>query len=86
MLVPGLIFVLALFRYYPMYGVIIAFQDFSPAKGLRGIALDRLGELRISLFCLPEFSRIFGNTHRSSRYRRSFCRSSWGPMILAICC
>ena len=35
MIVPGVIFVL-LFRYYPMYGVVIAFQDFSPAKGFAG--------------------------------------------------
>ena len=60
MLVPGLIFVL-LFRYYPMYGVVIAFQDYSLAKGFAAspwVGWDNFEYL----FSLPEFSRIFGNT------------------------
>ena len=60
MLVPGLIFVL-LFRYYPMYGIVIAFQDFSPAKGFAGspwIGWENFDYL----FSLPEFGRIFSNT------------------------
>ena len=60
MIVPGVIFVL-LFRYYPMYGVVIAFKDFSPAKGFAGspwIGLEHF----VFLFSLPKFSRIFSNT------------------------
>ncbi len=60
MIVPGVIFVL-LFRYYPMYGVVIAFQDFSPAKGFAGSPWIGWGNFEF-LFSLPEFSRIFGNT------------------------
>ncbi len=60
MIVPGIVFVL-LFRYYPMYGVVIAFQDFSPAKGFA--ASPWVGwENFVFLFSLPEFSRILGNT------------------------
>ena len=61
MLVPGIVFVL-LFRYYPMYGVVIAFQDFSPAK--RGFAASPwVGWENFEfLFSLPEFGKIFGNT------------------------
>ncbi len=60
MIVPGVIFVL-LFRYYPMYGVVIAFQDFSPAKGFAASPWVGLENFEF-LFSLPEFSRIFGNT------------------------
>ena len=60
MIVPGVIFVL-LFRYYPMYGVVIAFQDFSPAKGFANSPWIGWENFEF-LFSLPEFSRIFGNT------------------------
>ena len=50
MIVPGVIFVL-LFRYYPMYGVVIAFQDFSPGQRFRWIRPGSAG--RISNFCFP---------------------------------
>jgi len=60
MIVPGIIFVL-LFRYYPMYGVVIAFQDFSPAKGFAGSPWVGWDNFEF-LFTLPEFGRIFSNT------------------------
>lgn len=60
MIVPGIVFVL-LFRYYPMYGVVIAFQDFSPAKGFARSPWVGWENFEY-LFSLPEFGRIFGNT------------------------
>ena len=60
MILPGMIFVL-LFRYFPMYGVVIAFQDFSPAKGFVNSPWIGLENFDF-LFSLPEFGRIFGNT------------------------
>ena len=60
MIVPGIVFVL-LFRYYPMYGVVIAFQDFSPAKGFAGSPWIGWDNFKF-LFTLPEFGRIFSNT------------------------
>ena len=60
MIVPGIVFVL-LFRYYPMYGVVIAFQDFSPAKGFAGSPWIGWENFEF-LFSLPEFGRILGNT------------------------
>ncbi len=60
MIVPGIVFVL-LFRYYPMYGVVIAFQDFSPAKGFAGSPWIGWENFEY-LFSLPEFGRIFSNT------------------------
>ena len=35
LLLPSVI-ILFLFTYMPMYGVVIAFKDFSPAKGIMG--------------------------------------------------
>ena len=60
MIVPGMLFVL-LFRYYPMYGVVIAFQDYSPAKGF--VASPWVGWENFEyFFSLPDFGRILGNT------------------------
>lgn len=60
MIVPGLLFILV-FRYLPMYGVVIAFQDFSPAKGFAGSPWVGWDNFEF-LFSLTEFRRIFGNT------------------------
>ncbi len=60
MILPGIVFVL-LFRYYPMYGVVIAFQDFSPAKGFAGSPWVGWENFEF-LFSLPEFGRILSNT------------------------
>ena len=60
MIVPGIVFVL-LFRYYPMYGVVIAFQDFSPAKGFAGSPWIGWENFEFLLLA-PEFGRIFSNT------------------------
>ncbi len=60
MLIPGIIFVL-LFRYYPMYGVVIAFQDFSPARGFADSPWVGWENFEF-FFSLPDFGRIFGNT------------------------
>ena len=60
MIVPGIFFVL-LFRYYPMYGVVIAFQDYSPAKGF--LNSPWIGWWNFEFFfSQPDFGRIFSNT------------------------
>lgn len=60
MIVPGVVFVL-LFRYYPMYGIVIAFQDFSPAKGFANSPWIGWENFEF-FFSLPDFGRTFGNT------------------------
>ena len=60
MVLPGVIFLL-LFRYLPMLGSIIAFQDFSAFKGF--LHSDWVGLKHfINLFQYPDFKRIFTNT------------------------
>ncbi|GLX70950.1 ABC transporter permease [Paenibacillus glycanilyticus] len=61
MLVPGLILIL-LFAYLPMTGVMIAFQQFNPVKGLFGdqkwVGLDNFHYI----FSMPNIWRVVGNT------------------------
>jgi putative aldouronate transport system permease protein len=60
MMLPGMV-VLALFHYYPMYGVVIAFQSFNPGLGFLGSPWVGLANFEF-LFALPDFQQIFLNT------------------------
>ncbi len=60
MLLPGLIYYI-IFQYVPMYGVIIAFKDYSIRKGIMGspwVGLDNF----MSFFQHPFFERLLANT------------------------
>lgn len=61
MLVPGLA-ILAVFHYYPMYGIVIAFQNFNPGKGF----------LRSPWVGLENFRYILANPDFYSILRNSF--------------
>lgn len=60
MLLPGVIFVL-IFSYFPMFGLVMAFQDFTP---LRGFAHSEWVGLRNfkEMLALPTFKEVVGNT------------------------
>lgn len=60
MFLPVLI-VLILFSYLPMYGVVIAFQQYQPLKGIAGSPWVGLKHFE-NLFSLPEFPLLFRNT------------------------
>ena len=60
MVFPGLFF-LILFSYIPMVGVIMAFQDFVPAKGLFRSEFAGLKHF-IYMFQLPDIGKIIRNT------------------------
>ncbi|MDR6555249.1 ABC transporter permease subunit [Paenibacillus qinlingensis] len=67
LLVPGLLF-LFLFKYAPMYGIIIAFQDFNIFDGFAGskwVGLDQFEKLIHS----EEFYQVFINTLLISLYK-----------------
>ncbi|WJH37511.1 ABC transporter permease subunit [Paenibacillus sp. CC-CFT747] len=67
MLVPGMIF-LILFKYTPMYGILIAFQDFNIFDGISGskwVGLEQFQKLMVS----DEFGRVFRNTLLISFYK-----------------
>jgi putative aldouronate transport system permease protein len=52
---------LALFHYYPMYGVIIAFQDFNPGLGFSGSPWVGLENFRY-VFTNPDFKTVLWNS------------------------
>ena len=61
MILPGLL-VLILFSYVPMAGVMIAFQQFNPAKGLFGNnPFIGFGNFTY-MFSMPNIGRVFWNT------------------------
>lgn len=60
LLLPGLAY-FAIFKYAPMYGLTIAFQDYLPFLGFSGspwVGLKHFEEL----FSSPDFPRVLGNT------------------------
>lgn len=60
MIIPGLI-ALILFQYKPMWGVIIAFQDYQPLRGVMGSPWVGFKHFE-NLFSLPEFPLLLRNT------------------------
>lgn len=67
LLIPGLVF-LFLFKYTPMYGIIIAFQDFNIFDGIGGsqwVGLKQFHKLMTS----DEFIQVFRNTLLISFYK-----------------
>lgn len=60
LMIPGVIYFLV-FKYAPMYGVIIAFKDYVPFRGIAGSAWVGMSNFT-ELFHSPDFIRIFGNT------------------------
>ena len=60
MLIPGMI-ILLLFHILPMFGIVIAFENFKPAKGFFGSEWVGLKWFRY-MFLLPDTKEIFCNT------------------------
>lgn len=60
MILPGVLY-FAIFRYLPMYGLTIAFQDFVPFLGYSGSEWVGLKHFE-ALFTGPDFGRLVGNT------------------------
>ncbi len=60
MLIPAFILLL-IFHYYPMYGVIIAFQNYNPGLGFAKSPWVGFENFRY-LFLIPDFKQIFTNT------------------------
>ena len=60
MMLPGLLLV-TVFDYVPMLGVLMAFQNYVPAKGIWGSAFVGLKHFR-SMLSIPDCWEIFRNT------------------------
>ncbi|WP_151737157.1 ABC transporter permease ['Paenibacillus yunnanensis' Narsing Rao et al. 2020] len=60
MLLPGVLYFL-IFKYLPMYGLVISFQDYKPYQGIMGSDWVGLEQFR-RLFSEPDFLNILKNT------------------------
>jgi len=60
MMFPGILYFL-IFKYAPMYGLIISFQDFKPYKGIAGSNWVGFKHFE-RLLTEPDFLKILGNT------------------------
>ncbi|MBS8101487.1 ABC transporter permease [Streptococcus suis] len=80
MLLPGLVLTF-IFRYIPMYGVLIAFKDYNPLKGVLGsewIGVEEFNKFLSS----PNFGTLLANTLKLSVY--GLLLGFLPPIILAI--
>lgn len=80
LLIPGTAF-LILFRYVPMYGVVIAFKDFSVVRGIWRSPWVGLANF-VYLFTSSGFYEIFRNSVLISLYRLLFAFPV--PILMAI--
>ncbi|MEC0089453.1 ABC transporter permease [Paenibacillus macquariensis] len=60
MLAPGMIF-LIIFSFIPMFGIVMAFQNYIPAKGISGSSWVGLDNFKFMLQ-IPDSKQIFANT------------------------
>lgn len=80
MMLPVLVLLLV-FSYYPMYGIVLAFKDYLPNKGIWGSEWVGLKHFQ-AIFALPDFFRAFRNTIIISLITLLFCFPA--PVILAL--
>lgn len=80
MLIPGLLFFL-IFCYGPMYGLVIAFQNYYPLKGISGSEFAGLKHFR-ALFTNPFFLSVLKNTLIISVYKLLVCFPA--PIVLCL--
>ncbi|CYW99961.1 ABC transporter permease [Streptococcus suis] len=80
MLLPGLVLTF-IFRYIPMYGVLIAFKDYNPLKGVLGSEWIGFEEFT-KFLSSPNFGTLLANTLKLSVY--GLFLGFLPPIILAI--
>ncbi|MBO3757331.1 sugar ABC transporter permease [Streptococcus suis] len=80
MLLPGLVLTF-IFRYIPMYGVLIAFKDYTPLKGVLGSEWIGFEEFT-KFLSSPNFGTLLANTLKLSVY--GLLLGFLPPIILAI--
>ncbi|MGU8019933.1 ABC transporter permease [Streptococcus suis] len=80
MLLPGLVLTF-IFRYIPMYGVLIAFKDYNPLKGVLGSEWIGFEEFT-KFLSSPNFGILLANTLKLSVY--GLLLGFLPPIILAI--
>lgn len=82
MLLPGVVYYIW-FKYIPMYGVVIAFKNFSILDGiLRSPWADPWNKHFLAFFQSPYFTQLFGNTLLISLYKLVF--GIFPPILFAL--
>lgn len=82
MLIPGVIYYL-IFRYFPMYGVIISFKDFAILDGITGSPWADPWYKHFRDFCQsPYFGQLLTNTVLISAYKLLW--GTFPPIIFAL--
>ncbi|MHC5248491.1 ABC transporter permease [Enterococcus sp. LJL120] len=66
LMVPGILLTLV-FKYFPMYGALIAFKNYNPLLGILGSPWVGLEHFRDFIFS-PNFTNLLGNTLKLSVY------------------
>jgi putative aldouronate transport system permease protein len=79
-MLPGLLY-FVIYKYMPMWGIVIAFQDYSVFAGIRGSEWVGLAHFK-EMFMDDEFYNIFRNTLLISIYKLVW--GFPGPIVLAI--
>ncbi|MBS4206880.1 ABC transporter permease subunit [Bacillus sp. FJAT-50079] len=80
MIMPGVLYFL-IFKYIPLAGSIIAFQDYNVFKGISGSTFVGFKHF-VNLFTYPEFTQVFNNTLLISLYKLLFGFPA--PILLAL--
>ena len=80
MLIPGILYYI-LFKYKPMYGVLIAFKEYNLIEGVTGSPWVGMKYFNMT-FQSPDFWRVFKNTLILSAYKLIFTFPA--PIILAL--
>ncbi|GIN57883.1 protein LplB [Lederbergia ruris] len=80
MLLPGVIY-FVVFKYFPMWGVLIAFQDYSPFLGFTGSTWVGFEHFK-DFFMNPDFTRLLRNTFILALYDLVFYFPA--PIILSL--
>ena len=81
LMLPGILYYI-IFKYVPMYGIIIAFQDFSIGKGILGSKFVGLKHFIEFFYVTPDSWKLIRNTIMLNVYDLLFHFPS--PIILAI--
>ena len=77
MLLPGLLIVLV-YNYGPMFGLLMAFENYKPTKGIFGSAWVGLENFR-RLFAYPDIENVFYNTIYISVFKLCLLYTSPSP-------
>jgi len=80
LLIPGILHFIV-FKYAPMWGLLISFQDYNPYLGFRGSPWVGLKHFQ-DFFSSPDFTRLFKNTLMLSFYNIVFYFPV--PIVLAL--